>query len=461
MQSGHPISANLRLVRVLGEGGMGSVWIADHLTLGTQVAVKLMARSLASDPEFVERFRREASAAAQLKSPHVAQVFDHGLSADGDPFIVMELLEGEDLGKRIDRSGPQPLGFVSDLIVQTAKALGRAHQLGIVHRDIKPENLFLVENDGDVLVKVLDFGIAKTRAEASVSVTRTGGVFGTPLYMSPEQLLSAKSVDFRADLWSLAVVAYFALSARFPFSGDTVGAISVAVNEGEITPASELRPGLAVEVDAWFQRAFRREASERFESAKEMAEALRAALALSSSLAIVRGPILERGSTTMANLPTVDGSVGSARPASDEISAQRTLGGATLAGRIEPNRRALMLGAALLAAGVGASLAWLRPWQPASPASAPEVAAPAQELAPSPVVVAPSVVPSGIAPRPAETAAGSAPASPPSTSATAAPGLAGSGSARAATGRSQAPASSVTAAPASSPAKAKKDDIGF
>lgn len=157
MEPGQQISANLRLVRVLGQGGMGSVWIADHLALGTQVAVKVMSRAVASEPRFVERFRREAAAAAQLKSPHVAQVFDHGVTSTGEPFIVMELLDGEDLGKRVDREGPQPLPFVAEVIGQAARALSRAHAAGIVHRDLKPENIFLAQEGGRTRVKVLDF----------------------------------------------------------------------------------------------------------------------------------------------------------------------------------------------------------------------------------------------------------------------------------------------------------------
>ncbi len=311
MEPGQPLSANLRLRRLLGQGGMGSVWVADHEGLGTQVAVKVMSRAVAGDPELVERFRREATAAAQLKSPHVAQVFDHGLAPDGTPFIVMELLDGEDLAKRVDREGPLPLAVVGEVIAQVAKALNRAHQAGIVHRDIKAENIFLTDHDGELLVKVLDFGIAKIDTGTGVSVTSTQGTFGTPLYMSPEQLLSAKNVDSRADLWSLAVVAYYMLTKRFPYSGETVGAISVAVHKGVFQPPSEVRPGLSAAVDALFRRAFEHEPAKRFASAKEMAEALRAGLATSSSTAPAitgPGPLLDPEG--IGHLPTMDSRAG-------------------------------------------------------------------------------------------------------------------------------------------------------
>src|SRR5262249_30549614 len=202
------VGANLRLVKLLGEGGMGSVWIADHTTLKTQVAVKFMAQALASSAEAVERFAREASAAARIKSPHVVQVLDHGFTSERIPYIAMELLEGEDLGVRLERLGRIGLSETTTIIAQACKALSRAHSLGIVHRDIKPENIFLTEIDGELVVKILDFGIAKQTQATGLGMTTTGTMVGTPYYMSPEQVVSAKAVDSRSDLWSIGVVAY-------------------------------------------------------------------------------------------------------------------------------------------------------------------------------------------------------------------------------------------------------------
>jgi serine/threonine-protein kinase len=253
---------------------MGSVWIADHLALGTQVAVKFMSAACAEEAELAERFRREAMAAAQIKSPHVAQVFDHGIAADGAPYIVMELLEGETLRGRMLRPRRMSPAEVARVVGQVAKALGRAHQLGIVHRDIKPDNIFLLDVDGDLFVKVLDFGVAKQAVDGNLGMTSTGSILGTPLYMSPEQLLSAKHVDHRADLWALAVVTYHALTGQLPFTGETLGALSVAVHAGVFTPPSAHRPEISPEVDAWMARALARAPEERFGSAKEMAGAL-------------------------------------------------------------------------------------------------------------------------------------------------------------------------------------------
>ncbi|WP_437604827.1 protein kinase [Sorangium sp. So ce834] len=277
MNPGQQVTSTLRLARELGKGAMGSVWVADHLALGTQVAVKFMSPAYADQSGFVERFRREAMAAAQIKSPHVAQVFDHGVTPDGVPYIVMELLEGEDLKSRMQRLGALPPVEVAAIVAQTAKALGRAHQLGIVHRDVKPDNIFLLDVEGELFVKVVDFGVAKRvqgAPQGDLGMTSTGSMLGTPLYMSPEQLLSAKHVDFRADLWGLAVVAYHALTGQVPFRGETLGALSVVLHTGIFTPPSAIRPELSPAIDAWMKRALALDPAARFASARQLAEAL-------------------------------------------------------------------------------------------------------------------------------------------------------------------------------------------
>ncbi len=278
MQPGQPITPTIRLVRLLGQGGMGSVWVAEHLALSSHVAVKFMSPQYVQNQELVQRFRTEAVAAAQIKSPHIAQVFDHGFMSDGAPYIVMELLEGEDVRRRVQREGPLPLRDVASIVHQTAKALGRAHQIGIVHRDIKPDNLFLCNSDGDIFVKVLDFGIAKLDRDGHLGVTATGSMVGTPFYMSPEQILSSKHVDLRTDLWSLAVVVYHALTGHVPFTGETLGSVAVAINSGSFVAPSKVRVDLPPAVDVWFQRALHREPERRFGSAKELAETLEVAL---------------------------------------------------------------------------------------------------------------------------------------------------------------------------------------
>lgn len=252
---------------------MGSVWVAEHQTLRMSVAVKFMAERLTEDREYVERFAREAMSSAQIKSPHVVQVFDHGV-ADGVPYIVMELLEGEDLRTRLARTGPISLREASQIIVQLARALAKAHAAGIVHRDIKPDNIFLVEHDGEPFIKVLDFGVAKHAAQdTEFGMTGTGAMVGTPHYMSPEQILSARRVDHRADLWSAGVVMYRALTGSVPFQGETLGAVCVAIERATFVPVSQRRPDISPMIDAWFGRALARDPADRFQSSKEMAEA--------------------------------------------------------------------------------------------------------------------------------------------------------------------------------------------
>ncbi|WP_044986123.1 serine/threonine-protein kinase [Sorangium cellulosum] len=276
LHTGQMVTPALRLVRILRRGGMGSIWVAERLPLKSQVAVKFMSPEFADDPGYVERFRREAVAAAQITSPHVAQVLDHGLTAEGMPYIAMELLRGEDLRARIRRLGRLPLGEVARIVTQAAKALGQAHRLGIIHRDIKPDNLFLTEVDGETFVKVLDFGIA--RRARDMRVTSTGNVVGTPLYMSPEQLISSKDLDFRADLWSLGVVAYHAITGQAPFFGDSLAALTLLVHTAKFKPPSALRPEVPPALDDWMRRALQLDPTARFGSAKEMADALERAL---------------------------------------------------------------------------------------------------------------------------------------------------------------------------------------
>ena len=214
---------------------MGSIWVADHLSLETEVAVKFVSTDLSQNEDAKERFSREASASAKIKSPHVVQVFDHG-ETNGIPFIVMELLVGEDLSVKLEREGAMTIPDLLPILRQVGKGLAMAHEAGVVHRDIKPANIFLTKPDGELFVKLLDFGIAKSGTRAHPSVTNAGDTLGTPYYMSPEQLFTPEDVDFRSDLWALAVVVYEALSGDLPYDGETIGVINVAIASGNYKP---------------------------------------------------------------------------------------------------------------------------------------------------------------------------------------------------------------------------------
>ncbi len=265
-----------RLVRVLGRGGMGAVWLAEHLRLQTQVAVKVIAgEELRNDPKLRTRLLREAMAAAKIRSPHVVQILDHGETTDGTPYVVMELLEGESLGERLEHSGPVEVELAAAIVTQTARALRAAHRLGIVHRDIKPHNIFLLSSDdGEAFLKVLDFGIALHTGHGVTDqrLTATGQLLGTPPYMSPESVLHADPPGPALDAWALAVTAYEMLLDALPFVGDTLGATIVAITKGTHAPPSSLRPELGPEMDRWFAKAFHVDVEQRFTSLGEQAE---------------------------------------------------------------------------------------------------------------------------------------------------------------------------------------------
>jgi serine/threonine protein kinase len=266
------ISENIRLRSLLRTGGMANVWIAEHAGLETRVAVKFMSGQLATNAGYVARFRAEAKIAARIKSPHVVNILDYAISPAGLPYIVMELLEGEDLEMRLRSASPLSFEDSSRVLVQICKALAKAHALGIVHRDIKPDNVFLVAHEGELFVKLLDFGIAKdeTRPE---SVTAAGIMMGTPSFMSPEQIFRPREVDHRSDLWSAAVVAYRCLTGTLPFVGDTFGAMCLSTHDGQFTAPSSIEPALPRELDKWFEKALNVDPSARFHSASEMANA--------------------------------------------------------------------------------------------------------------------------------------------------------------------------------------------
>jgi serine/threonine-protein kinase len=303
----YEVSPRIRLVRRLGEGGMGSVWVAWHEGLKSQVAVKFMNPGLAENMAIRERFAREAEAAAAVRSPHVVQILDYGETRDGLPYIAMELLEGEDLSARIGRFGRLPPADVVKIIQQSAKALNRAHERGLVHRDIKPQNIFICDHgDGDIFVKLLDFGIAKMDPNelASGGMTRTGSMLGTPLYMSPEQLLGAKDVDSRSDLWALGIVACEALVGQPPYVADTVGGLTVIVTHGKPAVPSEQNPSLPPSFDAWFHRACARERANRYQTAKELGEGI--ALAFAQAPAEVPGRIFVNTDASVTHAPKPD-----------------------------------------------------------------------------------------------------------------------------------------------------------
>src|SRR5512132_444664 len=275
LEAGRILHDRYRLIRPVGHGSQASVWVAEHLALQTTVAVKLIDPELAKKESARERFRREATAAAQLRSAHVVQILDHGIEGD-QPFIVMELLDGEDLFERLTHRTRITLRETSKIVTQVARALTRAHAAGIIHRDLKPENIFLVPNDDDEVVKVLDFGVAKFKDPGKAAMQRTGlgTLIGTPHYMSPEQVKGIAEIDYRADLWALGVIAFQCVTGDLPFDSEGMGDLLIKISVGEMPIPSKVLSTIPANFDAWFARACDRDPGRRFQSAREMAVAL-------------------------------------------------------------------------------------------------------------------------------------------------------------------------------------------
>jgi eukaryotic-like serine/threonine-protein kinase len=320
------LAGKYRLIHQLGRGGMGSVWLAQHLTLRSNVAVKLIDPSIATQPEALERFMREARAAATLRSPHVVQILDHGV--DGAiPYIAMELLEGESLADRLHRLGRLPPMEVARILTHIGRAVSRAHEAGIVHRDLKPDNVFLVENEEEEMAKVLDFGIAKSNTDglgaSAASDTRTGVMMGTIHYMSPEQTEGARSLDGRADIWAMGVIAFECLLARRPFDEETLGSVVLAICSRPLPVPSAIAP-VPAGFDDWFARACARDVHARFPTAREATAALRA---ICEGDAALRGE-RETDTKSAPNAPTTfdPAPVGPGRRAPVRIAAVGAVG---------------------------------------------------------------------------------------------------------------------------------------
>jgi len=403
------VAGKYRLDTIIGEGGMGSVWSATHTGLGQAVAIKFISKDFVTSTEALRRFDAEAKAAAQLRSRHVVQVYDNGTLEDGTPYIAMELLRGESVYQRVHRAGPVPLKDSVEIIVQCCKALGRAHAAGIVHRDIKPDNIFLStsQDDDAPVVKILDFGIAKFAANPNDhGATRTGAVLGTPLYMSPEQARGLKTIDHRTDLYSLGLVAYTMLTGNLAFSSESFGDLLLQICTAPLPSLRATAPWLPPAIDTWFMRACAREPQDRYPSAQELGEAMKAACAgvvTAGSL-----PVLGQSSPGADN-PMAYGQT-SALSAAAATASGMSRSGTGADGVVTPKSKAPIIAAALVAlvvvagASVAAVLTLTKKDQP--PEAAAAVVPKGTASAPSAGSPASNVVPTAVLAQPESTVAG-------------------------------------------------------
>jgi serine/threonine protein kinase len=304
---GDTIGGKYRVVRQLGEGGMGVVFEAEHLRLGQRVAIKFLRADVLAMPDAVARFEREARACCRIRGPHIAHVLDVDTDEGGRPYIVMELLRGRDLEAELGNRGALPLREAVDWVLQACAAVAEAHAAGIVHRDLKPSNLFLSDERGTRVLKVLDFGISKIACEdRSDALTSAGLTVGTPLYMSPEQVRCSRDVDARTDVWSLGVILYELVAGVPPFMGNTTAAIAAIV--ADATPSlREARPDVPAGLEQAVATALAKSAVHRFPSV----EAFGAALMPFASVEGMAGPFsirpsrraFEVATTTMRRAP--------------------------------------------------------------------------------------------------------------------------------------------------------------
>jgi eukaryotic-like serine/threonine-protein kinase len=283
---GDVLGGKFKVERILGIGGMGMVVLATHMDLDQQVAIKFMLPQAMENPEAAARFTREARAAGRLTNDHVCRVTDVGTFDTGQPYIVMEYMEGLDLGTIIKRKGAQPVSIAVDYIVQACEGMAEAHGHGIIHRDLKPDNLFLATRaDGSEIVKILDFGISKA---ATGIATKTGDIMGSPAYMAPEQMKSTKDVDQRADVWSLGVLLYQLISGKLPFIADTLPALCLAVMNEPPPSLDSIRKDLPHGLAQVVMKCLEKDREDRYRNVHELAKSLAAYGKAESPAAVTR-----------------------------------------------------------------------------------------------------------------------------------------------------------------------------
>lgn len=397
---------NYKIQRLIGEGGMGKVYLAEHPGIGRRAAVKVLTPSDASDPQIVSRFITEARAANAIRHPNIVDIYDSGVLEDGTPYIVMEYLEGEPLTHALLR-GALALEDAIDYGCQVAEALAAAHVHDVVHRDLKPDNLFLVPDPrrlGKQQVKVLDFGIAKLqrRTLGQVHKTRTGSLLGTPLYMSPEQCMGTKDIDTRTDIYSLGVILYEMVTGKRPFDSDSVYAvISMHINDTP-APPSRRRADMPAGLETIILTALAKSPGSRQESMAQLHSQLE----------------LARGNSTASTEALLRAHQERARPITGQVDqAQRsptdlrTLGETAVSQQVTrqgPQRRGWIKWVLLVSGLTGATVAGFVLLNPAGDKARPTNAlsgqpsiAPVTPVQPAPVVAAPSSVELGLESQPA------------------------------------------------------------
>ena len=352
ISAGATVAGKLRVIRVIGAGGMGAVYEVEHEITKHRRALKLLHAEMARMPGVVARFLREASAAGRIGSRHIVETFDAGQLETGEPYIVMEMLKGRPLDAMIEKLGRLDYGQAIEILKQACDGVQAAHDAGIVHRDLKPENLFLVESNR-IFVKILDFGISKfdpSRTEG-MNLTQEGTALGTPFYMSPEQVRGEANLDARTDVYALGVVLYECLTGKKPFDADSLPHLAVLIHEGKYTPLKSIRPDAPVGLEAVIARAMSIDRNHRYASARALKQSLEE---------IDVSGKLTSGATLLAPATAIDGTP---KLVIDESKVERRLPAVAVTAGAEPGgkrrRSALVaIGVTMLVAVAGAVALW-------------------------------------------------------------------------------------------------------
>ncbi|MGD0525560.1 MAG: protein kinase [Polyangiaceae bacterium] len=429
LPEGTVIAGKLRVVRLLGMGGMGSVYEVEHEFTKHRRALKMLHADMLQHPMVVARFVREASAAGHIGNPHIVETFDAGKLDGGEPYIVMEMLAGETLAARLERVRRLALPELVDVIRQSCEGVQAAHDVGIVHRDLKPDNLFLIERDGKTFVKILDFGVSKfdPTLTGADGTTKEGSALGTPYYMSPEQVDGDKDLDARTDVYALGVILYQCACGKRPFKADALPKLAVLIHEGKPMPLSERRPELPTGFVEVVHKAMARDRNLRFATPRELAAALEPYSAVALDATMLETSQARAGSTKPPPPPAIaqsgpppppEPTPDPKRPALTDGGSALSLAGPETAPRAAPPPKprggmlsVLALGGALLAAavvvvvgrgsrggagGAGGTSPVVTQVVTAEPAAAPSLAPSSVELTPLPsatVAATPSAKP--------------------------------------------------------------------
>jgi serine/threonine-protein kinase len=395
LELGQIIDDKYRIVKLIGEGGMGAVFAGENLRIKRRVAIKVLHAATAADAESVARFEREAQAAGCIGNDHILEVLDLGSLPDGSRYMVMEFLDGQPLSDRIEQQGRLTPAQIYPLAKQTLEALRAAHGAGIIHRDLKPENIFILnEKAGQAdYVKLIDFGISKFSpmgGDSAMRMTRTGAIMGTPYYMAPEQANGSRPVDARSDLYAIGVILYEAMTSRLPFEAETVNELLFKIVLSSPTPPLSWVPTLDPAFESIVLKGMAREAEDRFQTADEFLAALDA---WASTGAAVSVPVLADGRASMVAKIEAAARTGKGKTHQSWAATGAGQGAAPPA----PKRQAaaiVAVAAVLMAGGLGlGGYLFLRSGEhPSASANEPAVSSASAET-PQPAASAPAVEP--------------------------------------------------------------------